>query len=435
MLGYYFSLALRGLGRTPWLALLMVITLAVGLSASMVIFTLRHVLAMDPIPGKSERLLQLQDPAVMAMLPGMGGWFTHAEAERLRRLGGNGVDSVETGYALVNAISVGDRHIVVDSELGVRYADAGFFRMFDVPLKSGRSWTREQEQNAAPVAVLSQDIADRLFPNASPIGRQVGLGGTLYTVVGVSGPWFPQPHYIDMTLGAFGAGDAGVFLPVTAIRYAPASMRVFQSMPRAHPRPCQPEELFASKCNWLSVWYLAPTQQDVWALTQSIQSQLPQMFSAEKARALQLLNVRQILADVVPVEVNRYSLLGLVFLALCVVNASGMQLSRLMRGTSQIGIRRALGASRLDIVRQYLCDALVVGSAGGLLGVGLTFGGLYLVRQLSLDDTYYTSLARMDGIMFGAMILLILVCSVLAGVVPAWLASRADPAQIIKVPQ
>ena len=432
MSGYYFSLALKGLLRTPWLALLMVITLAVGLSASMVIITLRHALAMDPIPGKSERLLQLQDPAIMQ---GMGGWVTYAEAEQLRRLGGSAAESVETGSGFIEGISVGDRHIVIDGSLGVRYATAGFFPMFDVPLKSGRNWTREEEQNAAPVAILAQDMADQLFPNTSPIGQQVGLGDTLYTVIGVLGPWFPQPHYIDMSLGAFGVGGEGVFLPVTAIRYAPTSMRVFQSMPRGHPQPCLPVELLASKCNWLSVWYLAPSQRNVRALAQSVKSQLPPMFPAERANALQLLTVRQILADVVPAEVNRDSWLGLVFLALCVVNASGMQLSRLMRGTSQIGIRRALGASRMDIVRQYLCDALLIGGVGGLLGIGLTFAGLYFVHGLSLDDARYTVLAQMDGIMFGGMILLIFACSALAGVVPAWLASRADPALIIKVAQ
>jgi putative ABC transport system permease protein len=434
MSGYYFSLALKGLWRTPWLALLMVITLAVGVSANMVIITLRHALAMDPIPGKSERLLQLQlqNPAIPQ---GMGGWVTYAEAEQLRRLGAGSADSVETGNGDVDAISVGERRIVIDSGLGVRYATAGFFQMFDVPLKSGRIWTREEEQNAAPVAILAQDMAKRLFPGTSPIGRQVGIGDTLYTVIGVSGPWFPQPHYIDMTLGAFGVGGDRVFLPVTAIRYAPSNMRVYQSMPRFHPQRCLPAELLASKCNWLSVWYLAPTEREVWAFTQAVKSQLPQIFPVEQARELELLNVRQIVADVVPAEVNRYSWLGLVFLALCVVNASGMQLSRLMRGTSQIGIRRALGASRMDIVRQYLCDALLVGGVGGLLGVGLTFGGLYFVRGLSLDDARYTNMAQMDATMFGMMILLIFVCSVVAGVVPAWLASRADPARIIKVAQ
>lgn len=435
MPSYYFSLALKGLWRTPWLAVLMIVTLAVGLSASMVVFTLRHALAMDPIPGKSERLLQLQDTSVADILPGMGGWVTYSEAEQLRRLGGNAADSVETGYGFVDAVFVGDRRIVIDGGLGVRYATVGFFRMFDVSLNSGRSWTVEEERDAAPVAVLTQDMADRLFPGTSPIGRHLSLGDTLYTIIGVTHPWFPQPHYIDMTLGAFGAGGEGLFLPVTAIRHAPADMHVFQSMPADHPQPCVSVEFLASRCNWLSVWYLVHTKGDIPALTQSVKGQLLQMFPAKKAHVLRLLSVRDILADVVPIEVNRLGWLSVAFLALCVVNASGMQLSRLMRGTSQVGIRRALGASRLDIVRQYLCDALLVGGVGGVLGVGLTFGGLHFVRQLSLEDTHYTSMAQMDGFMFGVMILLIFVCSALAGVVPAWQASRADPARVIKVAQ
>lgn len=433
MYGYYFKLALKGLWRTPWLALLMVVTLAVGLSASMVVSTLRHVLAMDPIPGKSERLLQLQDPAITAMFPGMGGWFTYAEAEQLRRLGGSIASSVETGYGFANSISVGNGSNPRTRVLAVRYATSNFFQTFDVPLVSGRTWTREEEQDAAPVVVIDQDLAGELFPHASPIGQPMRIGDTSFTVVGVSAPWFPQPHYIDLSMGAYGTGGQGVFVPITAIRYAPATMQILQSTPRSHPQPCAPVELLATPCNWLSVWYLAPAESDVVALKRSIESRLPEIFPARKSQALHLFNVRQILANVVPAEVTRMNWLGWVFLLLCIANASGMQLSRLMRSTMQIGVRRALGASQMDIVRQYLCDALLVGGIGGILGVGLTFGGLHVVRHLSFDDVFYTSLAAMDGSMFAAMVGLIFLCGLLSGVLPAWLASRADPALTIKV--
>lgn len=427
---YYFFLAFRGLRRTPWLALLMVLTLAVGLSACMVTNTLRHALAMDPIPGKSSRLLNLQDPTVPY---GGGSRFSYVQARFLSRLGARYGDSVVSGLGLVTSISVAGQQVVLDGGLGMRYTTAGYFRMFDVPFKDGRIWTRQEEQSAAPVAVIGKEMADRLFPDTSPIGRQVVIGGTPYTVIGVLYPWNPQPHYVDLTFGAFGTGGAGLYVPVTAIQYAPSDMLVPQSCTKDHPSPASPSELLSSVCSWLSVWYLAHTRQDVAALTHAVKSQLAVIFQADRADRLQLLNVRQLLADIVPASAHLYAWLGAALLALCIVNASGMQLSRLMRGTSQIGIRRALGATRVDIVKQYLCDAMLVGSAGGVLGMTLTFAGLYGVRQLSFGSLPYANMAHMDGIMFTLMVLLVILCSALAGVAPAWLASRADPARVIKV--
>lgn len=432
MVRYYFLLAFGGLRLTPWLALLMVLTLAIGLSACMITITLRHALAMDPIPGKSGRLLNLQDPSIPYQA---GSRFSYGEAGQLIRVGGRYADSVESGLGTVPSISVAGQRVAMDRGLGIRYATMGFFPMFDVSLERGRLWTRDEEQSAAPVALIDQELAAELFPHVSPLGHQVGVGDTQYTVIGVLYPWNPQPHYIDLTLGAFGTGGAGLYVPVTTVAYAPDSMLVFQRCPRTHPALARPAELLSSVCGWLSVWYLAPSEQDVGALTRAVKSQLSRIFPAAQTSKLQLLNVRQIVADVVPLSVDLYALLGVAFLVLCIVNASGMQLSRLMRGTAQIGIRRALGASRLDIVKQYLCDALLVGGVGGISGVMLTFVGMHFVRQLPLGEVRYAQMAHMDGAMFALMVLLVFGCSALAGVVPAWIASRADPAVVIKVTQ
>ena len=432
MVRYYFLLAFGGLRRTPWLALLMILTLAIGLSACVITIALRHALAMDPIPGKSLRLLNLQDPSIPYQA---GTRFSYGEAGELVRVGAPYADSIETGLGTVTSISVAGQRVAMDGGLGVRYATRGFFRVFDVPLERGRVWTRDEQQSAAPVALIDQRLAAELFPHVSPLGRQVGVGKTQYTVIGVLQPWNPQPHYIDLTLGAFGTGGAGLYVPVTTIAYAQDNMLVFQRCPRTHSTLARPAELISSPCGWLSVWYLVPSERDVDALARAVKSQLPSVFPEAQASRLQLLNVKQIVEDVVPGSVNLYALLGVMFLVLCVVNASGMQLSRLMRGTAQIGIRRALGASRLDIVKQYLCDSLIVGGAGGTAGMMLTFVGMHFVRRLPLGEVRYAQMAHMDGQMFVLMVLLVLVCSVVAGVVPAWMASRADPALVIKVMQ
>lgn len=433
MLGYYFGLAARRLRRTPWLTLLMILSLAVGIAAGMTTITLRYVLGLDPVPGKGERLASLQAPSAPSPTDSM---FTYADAMALARMGGSGVDAVISGEGITTALSAAGRSETISQGVGIRYASSGFFRMFGVPVERGRTWTREEEESAAPVAVVEESMATHLFHGADPIGKQLRVGDTQYTVIGVTGYWNPRPRYYDLdgVAGPFGGGGDAIFLPVTAVRYAPDSLMVTRACFGLQSTLSSPPELLSAPCRWLGVWYLARSRKDAHALARALESALPRMLPADRAEQLRLRSVRQMLADadVVPAPVRLYAVLGVAFLMLCVLNASGMQLSRVLRTGALIGIQRALGASRAEIVRQYLCDALLVGSLGGALGMGLTCAALSAVRRL--PDVYYADMARMDGAMFALMVVLVFACSVLVGVVPAWLAGRTDPAALIKAP-
>lgn len=434
MLGYYLRLAIGGMRRTPWLAALMVLSLAVGIAASMITMTLRHALGLDPIPSKSERLLNLQDPTSPVQV---GGMFSYSEAVALSRLGGGSAESVMSGAGIATSLSLMGHTQEIRQGVGIRYTTSAFFRIFDVQLLRGRIWTHEEERDAAPVVVLGEEMARHLFGGDEVVGQRILMGDTAYTVIGVTTPWNPQPRYYDLgsAAGVFGGGGDSIFVPVTTMRYASADLMVSRACPGGDAAMSSPPELLASPCRWLGVWYLARTEHDARALARSLPGESSNIFPDSRASHLRLLDVRQVLeqAAVVPVPVRVYAWLGLAFFALCVVNASGMQLSRVLRTGSQVGIRRALGASRMQIVGQHLCDALLVSGIGGVLGISLTFAGLAAVRRL--PDVYYAELARLDGTMFGTMVALVVVCGALVGAIPAWLASRVDPAVLIKVPQ
>lgn len=426
MLAYYLRLALTGLRRTPWLAALMVLSLAVGVAASMTTITLRHALSLDPIPDASARLFNLRDPASSLR----GRVFSYADAMTLARLDGARIQSVLSGTGVTTAVAAAGRHRVLRGGLGIRYATASFFSVFEVPLRQGRVWSSEEERAAAPVAVLDEGMAHYLFGSASAVGRQIRLDDVAYTVIGVTAPWNPQPRYYDLdgVAGAFGGGGDGVFVPLTAMRYAPDDLMVSRVCPVDQASLARPSGLMDSRCQWLSVWYLAATRKEAKGFSDELPASLARILPVDEARRLRLLDVQQLLAKagVVPSSVRVYAWLGLAFLALCLLNAAGMQLSRVLRTASQVGIRRALGASRAQIVGQHLCDGLLIGSIGGTLGAGLTFAALAAVRRL--PDVYYADLARMDGTMLLAMLGLVLANGALVGVVPAWLASRIDPA-------
>jgi putative ABC transport system permease protein len=89
--------------------------------------------------------------------------------------------------------------------------------------------------------------------------------------------------------------------------------------------------------------------------------------------------------NAVPSDVRLQMWLALGFLGVCLVNTVGLLLAKFLRRSGEIGVRRALGASRGQIFLQCLVEAGAIGVAGGVLGIGLALLGLYAVRQQPVD--------------------------------------------------
>jgi len=117
------------------------------------------------------------------------------------------------------------------------------------------------------------------------------------------------------------------------------------------------------------------------------------------------------------------------FLLLCLVNTVGLLLAKFSVRASEVGIRRALGASRRDIFRQFLIETGVVGLAGGVLGLALSFGALALVGMQSKE---MAAMARMDWQMLALTFALSILAALVAGLLPTWRACRVTPAIQLK---
>ena len=117
------------------------------------------------------------------------------------------------------------------------------------------------------------------------------------------------------------------------------------------------------------------------------------------------------------------------FLALCLVNTIGLLLAKFSVRASEVGIRRALGASRRDIFRQFLTESAVIGLAGGVLGLLLAFGALAL---LSMQSRAMAAVARMDLSMLAVTFVLSVLAALLAGLLPTWRACQVTPAIQLK---
>jgi putative ABC transport system permease protein len=134
--------------------------------------------------------------------------------------------------------------------------------------------------------------------------------------------------------------------------------------------------------------------------------------------------------QVVPPETRIALLLSVAFLLVCLVNTVGLLLAKFMRRAPEIGVRRALGASRRTIHAQFLAEAGMVGLAGGTLGLLLTALGMFATRLVFTPDI--ARLAHVDAGLVGLTVLVSVAAALVAAFYPTWRASRVQPAWQLK---
>ncbi|TXH72453.1 MAG: ABC transporter permease [Lysobacteraceae bacterium] len=434
MFGYYLDLALRSLKRNKALTVVMVLALALGIGACMTTLTVYYVLSGDPIPSKSGQLFypRIEPRSMNGFLPGDEPelQMTRFDAETLLRQKRADRQAVMSAGGVV--IDLENSAAKPFSEQA-RYASADFFPMFDVPFRHGNPWTAEEDESRAQVAVISKALNDRLFAGGNSVGKTLRLNQASFRVIGVLEAWQPNPRFYDLTNQRFGEGEQ-VFLPFSTSRAldfgSSGSMNCWGNTNSEDEGPTGPN----APCAWLQYWVELDGPAKVAEYRRYLQNYSEEQREAgrfERPTNVRLHSVMEWLDDqaAVPPDVRLQAWLAFGFLAVCLLNTIGLLLAKFLRRAPDIGVRRALGASRRDIFAQCLIEAGVVGMLGGLLGIGLAWLGLWAVRQQPTD---YAGLAHLDPAMLLTSFALALGASLLAGLLPAWRACQITPAIQLK---
>jgi putative ABC transport system permease protein len=309
-----------------------------------------------------------------------------------------------------------------------------FFDMFEVPFKYGQPWTAAEDKAAADVVVLSPGLAERLFGNVNPVGKTVRMGSQSFQVVGVADHWKPLPRYYHVISGNGEYGDEeAFFIPfATSIRH---EIGHSGSM-NCNVRNAKPgfAGILDGDCTWLQFWFETASSSD----RADVQSYLENYVHEQNRLGRMLRNQPPKLYNVmewlehqkVVGSDSRLSVwLAFGFLALCLVNTIGLLLAKFSVRAPEVGIRRALGASRREIFSQFLVETAVVGLAGGLFGLVLAYGALAL---LSMGSGQMKNLAHMDAAMLLLTFVLAVLAAVVAGLLPTWRACQVTPALQLK---
>ena len=255
-------------------------------------------------------------------------------------------------------------------------------------LNRGSYLTRSDVNTARRVAVLGAGIAGQLFGDRDPIGRQITIGGVRFRVIGTF-------ERLGQSLGV--DRDSEVHIPVTAAQRLLGTDRIDALAIRAPDRE-RIDTLGASIVDTLSKRH---PESDFSAVTQE-----------------QILGV---LGDILGVLTGVLAAIAGISLLVGGVGVSNIMLVSVRERTKEIGLRKAVGARPRDISLQFLLEAVLLTTIGGITGMALGISAALLVDRLSPVPAAVTwwSLALAFGV--SALV------GIVFGVVPAQRAGRLDP--------
>jgi putative ABC transport system permease protein len=437
MYAYYLKLGLLSLKRNPILSALMILAIALGIGACMTMITVNYLLSANPIPQKSDNLYYVRldnwspftfDPDQQPDPPDLTTWIDAtfvAEAGKATRQ-----TAIQASTGVVepsnNDISP------FRATMNLNYAD--FFPMFDAPFQYGSGWDYSSDQNRELVIVLSQNMNDRLFDGANSVGEEITISGHVYRIVGVLDKWELIPRFYDIINGAFST---------MSDFYIPFQLKPELSLDSSGNTNCWKspdlpgiQGLLASECVQNAVWVELPNDeaaQDYMTFLNNYTTEQEKIGRFPRpgdnnrlTKVMDWLEER----NVVPDDARIMLWLSLLFLVVCLLNTMGLLMAKFTTKSGEIGLRRAIGASKKDLFIQYLIETAVIGVIGGVLGIGLSFLGLEGVKLII--GNYITRVAHLDFTLMLMAISLAIMSSLISGAFPTWRACNVAPAAQLK---
>ncbi|HKX29581.1 MAG TPA: ABC transporter permease [Blastocatellia bacterium] len=431
--------ALRRLRKAPGFTATAVITLALGIGATTAIFTLVHQVMLKSLPvTRPEELWRVGDKVRCCNWGGYtqdnDGNFSLFSYEAYRNFREHTPEfadlaALQAGNAPLGVRRAGSRG-PVDTRNG-QYVSSNFFRTLGVNPWIGRLMTDADDQpGAPPVAVMSYHIwSDKYGSDPSVVGASYQVNGHFFTVIGVT-----PPGFYGAKLAGWGMPD--LWLPVNTEPLLDG----------------EAQRLKRPNTNWLDIIGRVRPGVNPKSLEAKLRvefygwlaSHEPDMEPAEKQTwRQQTLHLIPGGAGVAALRDQYEAGLKLLLIAAgCVLlvacgNLANLMLARGLKERSQTALRVALGASRARLVRKALVESTLLAIIGGLLGIGIAYGGSKLILYLAFHSGGgSTNYIPVEASPSWSVLLFTLAVSVLTGILfgiaPAWMTSHVDPVEALR---
>jgi putative ABC transport system permease protein len=383
--------SLRTLLRQRGFALMAVAILALGLGASISMFSLMNTLLLRPLPyPQPEQLVRIYRTAGQGRaLPDAGPAFRDYQKQN-------------TVFESMAAFFFSSASLAEDNELPAPVSALGvtpeFFSVFKVQPLLGRFLRPDEIRfDEQRVVVLSAEFwRQRFSGDPQIVGRRLRVDGMAVTVVGVMPPGFAHstlwgPVDLWRPAGYFPDNDRHNFWLQIVARLKPG-----ETLTRAQ------------------------------AEMSTIAARLDSTYQTRSG--LRLLPLQESGTNQTGTRVASLTVaLSLFLLLIACINLAGVQLARLSARGHEHAVRVALGAKRAHLIRQALAESLLLSTVGGGLGIVLAYWSTeYLASRIRTGDTWMPLEIPLDGRVVGFALALVLIIALAVGMVPAWLSTRGQ---------
>lgn len=395
--------AARVLLKSPGFVAIAVLTLALGIGANTALFSVVNGVLLRPLPYPrpnelvlvSEKTANFESSSIS--YPNFQDW-RRSNSSFASLVAYRNDDFSMTGSGEAERVRVG-------------MVSAGFFEMLGVNPTRGRLFTADDDRKGtAPVALISAGLWQRKFGSAQDIiGKRITMNGDSYTVIGV----IPVSFHLESTNFS---NDKDVFIPIGGDKFPLSQQRDVHPGTRAIGR-LKPGVT------------LAAAQADMDQIANNLALEYPE---ADKGAGISLVPLKKdIVGDVQPFLWVLLGAVGFVLLIAC-VNVANLQLARATTRAREFAIRSALGASQSRVIRQLLTESILLGLAGGALGLMLAAWGTQAALKVLPETLPRAQDVGVDGRVLIFTLIASIVAGVLFGLAPALKIARPNLQETLK---
>ncbi len=377
----------RRLAKSPGFTIVTALTLAIGIGANITIFSVVNAVLLRPLPFKdADRLVVVQQHVKQH---GVITNFSYPDFLDWREQ--NQVFEDFAAYAPARFDMIEDQGT---SKIEGAQVSGNFFSLLDVSAHLGRTFTRADEQQGnEPVAVVSHDLWRSRFGQVQDVlGRTITLHNKVYTIVGVLPPGFCYPDSIR---------DAQVWTVLN---------------------PSGDQRTNRYSC-WLSTignLKKGITIEQAMPLLNELRSRLAQNYGGIPDSEVLMYGLRDTVVRGVRITLWVLSaIVGFILLIVC-ANVASLWLARASSRDTEVAVRRALGANKLRLLRQFTTESTLLSLVGGVTGLVITVWMVAVFRVKIAGFVPMADSIRIDPreLLFGLAISLLVGISL--GIAPFW---------------
>jgi putative ABC transport system permease protein len=388
------KISIRTLARQPGFSAVAVLIIAVGIGATISLFTVVWSVLLKPLPfDRPEQLVRLYESSRRfphnVVAPGVYREWK-SESRSFSNL------ALYKDWPQYNLSDGGS----LPENVRATICSWDLFSTLGVQPRIGRSFTPEDDQHSADgTVILSWSLWKRRFGgDSSVIGRKINLDAKPYTVIGVMPRWFTFPEQ-----------KVQIFLPVyherTPEEMAKIGNHEFKVIGRLKPGVTREQAV-----------------QEISAIVHRIHEAHLDLSSVSSGAGMRSL-IDELVGDLKPALYMLLAATGCMLLIAC-LNVANLLTARSAARRREIALRTALGGGRLRLIREQLIETLVLFSFGGVVGLALAYAALrWLVLRRS--EMIRVESIGIDSVVVATVVGLVLLCALFAGLVPV-LASRSE---------